>query len=193
MEKRIALGSGKIYLKNTTEITDLSFDDPEALIKDFCIPENEFGAVKNGATIAYSPTNYTASDDLGRFTKTITQEETVTLGCGLITVGLKMLEVLADSGRVISNSGKKSFIKIGGTENSKNASYLIIFEHLDAKDGNIYVILIGKNTAELSIAFAPGAETVLNPTFTAEGMDDEGTKLIILMDDPAAVSGGDGA
>lgn len=189
MEKRIALGSGKIYLKNVTEVTDLNIADPEKLIEDFCIPDNEFGAVKNGATISYAPTNYTASDDLGRFTKTITQDETVTLGCGLITVGLKMLEVLADSGRVVSSTGKKSFIKIGGTANSKNASYLIIFEHLDAKDGNIYVILIGKNTAELSIAFAPGAETVLNPTFTAEGMDDEGTKLIILMDDPNVTEG----
>lgn len=184
MEERIALGSGKIYLDERPATLETDLDDLDALITKYCVEDKEFGAVKNGATLTYSPTNYTASDDLGRFTKTIVQDETVTLGCGLITVGANMLKALVDTARVEETKSKKQVIKIGGTANAKNATYLVIFEHLDAKDGNIYVIIAGKNTAELQFAFQPGTETILNPTFTAEGLDDDGTKLIIIMDKP---------
>lgn len=184
MEERIALGSGKIYLAERPDSLDTDLADLDAMIAKYCVPQYEFGAVKNGATLSYSPTNYTASDDLGRYTKTIVQEEAVTLGCGLITVGADMLNALVDTARVEETTSKKKVIKIGGTANAKNATYLVVFEHLDSRDGNIYVIIAGKNTAELQFAFQPGTETILNPTFTAEGLDDDGTKLIIVMDKP---------
>lgn len=181
MEKRIALGSGKLYVAEPTEALDLS--DLDAFIAKWCTAENEFAAVKNGGTITYSPTSYTATCDLGRFTKTVTQDETVTLAAGLCTVGGDVLQVLVDTGRVEEKTGGQ-VVKIGGVENAKNASYLVIFEHIDAADGNIYAIVMGKNTAELSLSFAPGSETILNPTFTAEGLDDAGTKLIVYFKKP---------
>lgn len=187
MATRIALGSGKIYVVEEPAEIDLS--DVDTLITTYVKAANEFAAVKNGATITYTPTTYTAKCDLGRFEKTITQDEVVTLGCGLITVNGDVFNVLVDTGRVSSSTAGKQVIKIGGTANSKNKSYLIIFEHLDAKDGNIYAIIAGKNTAELQLQFQPGAETVLNPTFTAHGMDDDGTKLLIVMDKPATGGG----
>ena len=188
MEERIALGSGKIYLIERPESLDTDLENLDTMITKYCVAANEFGAVKNGATLTYTPTNYTASDDLGRFTKTIVQEEVVTLGCGLITVGANMLKVLVDTARVEDSTAGKKVIKIGGTVNAKNAAYLVIFEHLDAKDGNIYVIIAGKNTAELQFSFQPGAETILNPTFTAEGLNEDGTKLIIVMDKPGGAT-----
>lgn len=184
MATRIALGSGKIYL--VEEPSNLDTSDEDAIISTYAVAANEFAAVKNGATLTYTPTTYTAKCDLGRFEKTVTQDESVTLGCGLITINGHVFNVLVDTGRVKTTASGNQVIKIGGTGNAKGKSYLIIFEHLDAKDGNIYVIIVGNNTAELQMAFQPGAETILNPTFTAQGMDEDGTKLIIVMQKPAA-------
>lgn len=184
--ERIALGSGKIYLVAQSDEMDTS--NVEQLIKQYATAENEFAAVKSGASVTYQPTNYTASDDLGRFTKTITQNEVVTLGCGLITVNGNVLNSLIDTARVSKGTDQQTeIIKIGGAANAKGKSYLVIFEHLDAKDGNIYVAIVGKNSGELSFSFKPDSETILNPVFTAEGMDDEGTQLVIIMQKPAGV------
>ena len=187
MATRIALGSGKIYMAEPPETLETT--NPESLITTYAVPENEFAAVKNGATVEYTPETYTAEDDMGRFSKTVNQNETATLSSGVMTISGDVFDKLVDTGRVSTTSGGTQVIKIGGLENSKNKSYLIIFEHLDKKDGNIYVILVGKNTASLSLQFQPGSETILNPTFTAEGMDDDGTKLLIIMQKPAAQSG----
>lgn len=184
MATRIALGSGKIYVTDVPESLDLT--DVDALIASYAKAVNEFGAVKNGATLSYTPTVYTAEDDLGRFSKTVVQSDVATLAAGVMTINGNTFAVLVDTGKVSTTTGGNTVIKIGGAANAKNKSYLVIFEHLDAKDGNIYVILVGKNTAELSLAFAQGAETILNPTFTAEAMDGTGVKVIILMQKPTA-------
>ncbi|WP_230228815.1 hypothetical protein, partial [Allobaculum mucilyticum] len=124
MEERIALGSGKIYLIEQPSTLETDLENLDTMITKYCVAANEFGAVKNGATLTYTPTNYTASDDLGRFTKTIVQEEVVTLGCGLITIGANMLKVLVDTARTEETTANRKVIKIGGTANAKNASYL---------------------------------------------------------------------
>lgn len=185
MAKRIALGSGKIYL--TTKTAEMDFADIEAVIEQYALPANEFAAVKNGASVTYTPTMYSASDDLSRFTKTITQDEVVTLGCGLITINSDVLNALVDTARV-EKKEKAEIIRIGGAGNAKGDSYLLIFEHLDAKDGNIYVVIVGKNSGELSFSFQKSNETILNPVFTAEGMDDDGTKMAIVMQKPEAAA-----
>lgn len=187
MPKRIVLGSGKVFV---IELPDtFSTADPEALITTYAIDANEFGAIKNGATLTYTPTTYTVQDDLGRFVKTIITSEAVTLGCGLITIGGNTFNVLVDTARVSTSSTTGAqIIKIGGTGNSKNKTYLIIFQHIDPKDGDIYVIITGKNTAELQFTLQPGSETILNPTFTAEAADDDGTKVIIVMEKPKTVA-----
>lgn len=185
MAKRIALGSGKIYL--TTKTDEMNFADIEAVIKQYALPANEFAAVKNGASVTYTPTMYSASDDLSRFTKTITQDEVVTLGCGLITINSDVLNALVDTARV-EKKEKAEIILIGGAGNAKGDSYLLIFEHLDAKYGNIYVVIVGKNSGELSFSFQKSNETILNPVFTAEGMDDDGTKMAIVMQKPEAAA-----
>ena len=60
MEERIALGSGKIYVKERPETLSTDLENIDTLITKYCVAANEFGAVKNGATLTYTPTNYTA-------------------------------------------------------------------------------------------------------------------------------------
>ncbi len=62
-----------------------------------------------------------------------------------------MIKVMVDTARTEETTANRKVIKIGGTANAKNASYLVIFEHLDAKDGNIYVIIVGQTTLPVMI------------------------------------------
>ncbi len=185
--KRIVLGSGKFYLAEMPETVPA---DADAIISTFVKPENEFAGVKNGATLTYTPSTYTAEDDLGRFKKTIYTQEVAALALGLMTINSGVISKLVSTGRVSSTASGRQVIKIGGMNNDNGKSYIAIFEHIDKKDGNIYVILCGKNTAELSFAFGKESETVLNPTFTAEpGLDDDGTLIYIVMEEPKADGG----
>ena len=44
----------------------------------------------------------------------------------------------------------------------------------------MYVLIVGKNSAALTITFAKDAETVVNPEFKAEPQDDEGTLIQLI-------------
>ena len=55
----------------------------------------------------------------------------------------------------------------------------------------MYVLIVGKNSAALTITFAKDAETVVNPEFKAEPQDDEGTLIQLIeeiKDDGAAAA-----
>lgn len=183
--KRIVLGSGENYLKEVTGSVDTT--DIDALITDLFKPENLWGDTKNGATLTYTPTSYTVNDDLGRVTETSLTKEEVKLTFGLVRVNSKILLPLMETARKeVSKVTGRTIIKIGGIVNATGKSYLVGFKHLDAKRGNIYVIIIGKNDGELQFSFNPESETILNPSFTAGAMDEDGTKIIVVMDQPAA-------
>ena len=179
MAKRIALGSGKVYLaEKPTSLSDI-----DTIIETYCKDDYEFAAVKNGATLTYTPTTYEAKDDLGRFSKTILTSESTTLACGFVTVDKDVLAKLVETGRVDTTTKGRQVVKIGGSGNANGKSYLIIFRNIDKADGDIYIIITGKNTAELSLAFSPESETILNPTFTAKPeLDTDGTQVIIVFD-----------
>ena len=59
-------------------------------------------------------------------------------------------------------------------------TYVLLFVHEDKADGNVYVLITGKNTAGFKLEFKKEAATVIDATFTAEAMDNTGTKLVIL-------------
>ncbi|WP_305177780.1 hypothetical protein [Faecalibaculum rodentium] len=179
MAKRIALGSGKVYLvEKPSDMTNI-----DTIIETYCNDDYEFAAVKNGATLTYTPTTYEAKDDLGRFSKTILTSESTTLACGFVTVDKDVLAKLVETGRVDTTTKGRQVVKIGGSGNANGKSYLIIFRNIDKADGDIYIIITGKNTAELSLAFSPESETILNPTFTAKPeLDTDGTQVIIVFD-----------
>ena len=169
--KRIVLGSGKLYVQ---AMTDETMPTAEAL----CVDANQLGWIQGGATLAYTPTYYTAKDDLGVCIKTILTEEEVTLTTGIMTFDGNVLDKLVATGRVTEDATAHTrTIKIGGIGQDDGTKYAIAFKHEDAADGDITVMIVGKNEAGFSMAFAKDAETVINAEFHALAQDADGTLI----------------
>ena len=168
LSKRIVLGSGDLYL--------MAFNGTLPEVTDVCKDENMFGYISGGATLEYKPTFYDAKDDLGRVIKTIITDEEATLKSGVLTFNGDALEKLCDTARV-TTSGTQKIVKFGGINNAKRAQYVICFHHKDPVDGDIWVIIVGKNQAGFSLAFAKDKETVIDAEFKALAQDDEGTLI----------------
>jgi hypothetical protein len=175
-KETIALGSGKIYVK---EYTESAIPEMSTLISDMISDTYLLFLIKGGAAVEYKKETYTATDDLGLVTKTITTSEDVTLTTGIATWCGNTLTTLCSTARVSDNpiTGLRT-VKIGGIENDDGKSYVILFVHEDAQDGNVYVAIVGKNTSGFKFDFKKDAETVIDAVFTAEACDGEGTKLV---------------
>lgn len=170
----ITLGSGTFYL---TEHTDTVPADMAA-VKALCVPGNRLGYTKGGATLTYTEETYEEKDDLGYVSKIITTSEEVLLRGGLLTWTGDTLGKLVDRATVSTESGAR-VTKIGGAGNAKGAYYIIIFHHKDPVDGDLYVVIVGRNTAGLTITFAADAGTVLEPEFRAKPQDEDGTLVAV--------------
>lgn len=167
-KEKIVLGSGHTYTKEFTgELPSIEEIETE---------ENRLGHTSGGASLEYTPESYTASDDFGIKTKTIIIKEEALLKLGICTFCGTTLEKLTSTARVTEENGKR-IVKIGGIGNDNGKSWVVLFAHKDKKDGNIYILIVGKNTAPLTLTFAKDAETVINPEFKAEPQDDEGTLI----------------
>ena len=167
----ITLGSGKLYVAEYDgELPDVETIRAEA---------NRLGYIKGGATITYTPTYYTATDDLGFSKKSVLTEEEVKLTSGVMTWDANTLKRLSDTGRVTEDSAKGTrTIRIGGAANASNTNYAILFYHEDPADGDKWVEMVGRNQAGFSLAFAKDSETVVDAEFVAEPCDGEGTLLV---------------
>lgn len=174
--KRITLGSGKLYL--------IPYVDTVPEVETICVEENLLGYIKGGATLEYAPTFYEAKDDLGYVVKTIITEETATLKSGILTFNGNTLKTLCATGRVTEDATKKlRTLKIGGIANATGEKYVICFHHKDDIDGDIWVVIVGKNEAGFSLAFAKDAETVIDAEFKCLSQDDEGTLITYIEKD----------
>lgn len=167
-KERIVLGSGHTYIKEFTG------ELPE--IAEIEVEENKLGHTSSGASLEYTPEYYTATDDFGRAKKTIIIKEEALLKLGICTFNGNTLEKLVSTARVEEADGKR-IVKIGGAENDNQKSYVVLFAHKDKTDGNVYIMIVGKNTAALTLTLAKDKETVINPEFKAEPQDDEGTLI----------------
>lgn len=165
---KITLGSGKLYMAEFTGTL------PE--VSTLTVEENRLGYISGGATLEYKPTFYEAKDDLGYVVKTILTEEEATLKSGILTFNGKVLDKLCDSSVVKDDAGKRT-VKIGGLGNAKNKDYVVVFHHEDAKDGDIWVLIVGRNQSGFSLAFAKDKETVIDAEFKAIPHDDNGTLI----------------
>ena len=174
--KTITLGSGEIYM---TE-----FEGTMPTVDEICIADNQLAYVKGGAAVEYTQETYEEKDDLGRVSKIITTSEDAILKAGLLTWNGKTLEKLVDRGVCTENGGKR-ITKIGGAGNDNGKNYVVCFKHTDTVDGNLWVLIKGKNTAGLTITFATDAGTVLEPEFKALPHDDNGTLIEIIEEMPA--------
>lgn len=176
-KKTITLGSGKIYLQLFSE----SMPDVETI----CVDDNLLGLIKGGASLEYTQETYEEKDDLGIVSKIITTSEEAILKCGLLTWNGKTLESILDRCKSTEAEGKRTTL-IGGSGNAKGGYYAICFFHEDKTDGNLWVMIMGRNTAGATLTFATDSGTVVEPEFKALPHDDAGTLVKLVEEIPAA-------
>ena len=169
-KESIILGSGDLYYQ--------AFTDEVPDIDSLCVNDNLIGAIQGGATIEYSPSFYTASDDSGKLKKTVLTEENATLKTGLMSLIGKRLEQICSTARADTEteSGKR-IVKIGGVGNFDNTKYVWCFHHTDNVDGDIWVLVVGLNTSGFTLAFQRDKETVVDVEITCEPQDEDGTLI----------------
>ncbi len=175
-KKTITLGSGKIYAAKFAE------DLPT--VETICKEDNLLGYIKGGASLEYTEETYEEKDDLGLVSKIITTSEEALLKCGLLTWNGETLAKLVDRCKSSTEGGKRT-TKIGGAGNAQGGYYAICFFHEDKTDGNLWVLIKGKNTAGFTLTFAADAGTVVEPEFKALPHDDNGTLIELIEEVPA--------
>ena len=165
-KSRITLGSGKIYLQ--------AYADAMPTVEDLCKEENLLGYIKGGAALEYTEETYEEKDDLGYVSKVITTSEEALLKCGLVTWNGATLQKLIDRCSATEADGKR-VTKIGGAGNAQGGYYAICFFHEDKTDGNVWILIKGRNTAGATLTFAADEGTVVEPEFKAMPHDEDGT------------------
>lgn len=176
-KENITLGSGKAYIVEYTADATLSHTD-------ICKPENLLGYIKGGAELSYTEETYEEKDDLGLVSKVITTSEEAILKLGLLTWNGDTLQHLVDRCQVAEASGLRT-IKIGGAGNTQGKEWAVCFAHEDKKDGNLWVLLRGRNTAGFTLTFAADSGTVIEPEFKALPQSD-GTLITLIEEIPTA-------
>ena len=174
--KVITLGSGKIYLQ--------AFATEMPTVDTLCKDENLLGYIKGGAALEYTEETYEEKDDLGFVSKVITTSEEAILRCGLVTWNGTTLSKLVDRCQTTEASGKRT-TKIGGAGNSQGGYFAICFLHEDKTDGNLWILIKGRNTAGATLTFAADEGTVIEPEFKAMPHDDAGTLVELIEEIPA--------
>lgn len=169
---RIALGSVDIYMIEFTsnKISDIPADN--VIETD----ANHIGRTKNGGTVTYTPTFYTAKSDDGKASRTELTEETASLSFGLITFNGNTIEKLVATSTTEITDGKRR-TRMGGIANKNDKVYLIRAVHKDKEKGDVKYTLLGKNVGGFLESYQPGQETTITPNITAEPFDD-GTLLV---------------
>lgn len=173
----ITLGSGKIYLT--------AFSESMPTVDTLCVDNNLLGYVKGGASLEYTEETYEEKDDLGYVSKVITTSEEAVLKCGLLTWNGETLKKLIDRCKSTEAAGKRT-TKIGGVGNAQGGYYAICFMHEDKTDGNLWILIKGRNTAGATLTFASDSGTVIEPEFKAMPHDDDGTLIELIEEIPAA-------
>jgi len=176
-KENITLGSGKPYI--------MEFDGEMPTVDEICVPENLLGYVKGGAELSYTEETYEEKDDLGYVSKVITTTEEAILKLGLLTWNGDTMKMLADRCTVTEASGKRT-IHIGGAGNSQGKEWVVCFLHEDKADGNLWILIRGRNTAGFTLTLAADAGTVIEPEFKALPHDDKGTLITMIEEIPTA-------
>ncbi len=173
----VTLGSGKIYLQ--------TFSESMPTVDTLCVESNLLGYIKGGASLEYTQETYEEKDDLGYVSKIITTNEEAVLKCGLLTWNGVTLKKLLDRCSSTEASGKRT-TKIGGAGNAQGGYYAICFHHEDKTDGDLWILIKGRNTAGATLTFATDAGTTVEPEFKALPHDSDGTLVELIEEIPTA-------
>lgn len=180
-KKSITLGSGKIYLQ--------AYSEAMPTVEDLCKDENLLGYIKGGASLEYTQETYEEKDDLGIVSKIITTSEEALLKCGLLTWNGMTLQKLIDRCTSSEANGKRTTL-IGGQGNAQGGYYAVCFAHEDAVDGNLWILIKGRNTAGATLTFAVDSGTVIEPEFKALPCDDKGTLVQLIEETTTTTTAG---
>jgi hypothetical protein len=178
-KENITLGSGKAYIAE--------FDSSKGMPTEteICKPENLLGHIQGGAELSYSAEPHEERDDLGLVSKVVVTAEEAILKLGLLTWNGETLKYLADRCSVTEAEGKRT-IKIGGAGNAQGKEWVVCFFHEDKKDGNLWVLIRGNNSAGFTLTFAVDAGTKIEPEFKALPQDEAGTLITLIEEKDAA-------
>ena len=176
-KETITLGGGTAYLMLYAD----TIPEPE----EICVDDNLLGHIKGGAALEYTEETYEEKDDLGKVYKIITTEEEAVLKLGLLTWNGVTLSNLIDRCKTEEKDGKR-ITKIGGAGNAQGKYYVVCFHHEDKKDGDVWVTIVGRNTAGASLTFAKDEGTKIEPEFKAMPNDDDGTLVLLYEQLPTA-------
>ena len=176
--ENITLGSGKAY------IAEYDAEAGMPTHTDICKPENLLGHIQGGAELTYTEETHEEKDDLGLISKVVTTSEEAILKLGLLTWNGNTLQKLADRCKVTEAEGIRT-IKIGGAGNAQGKEWVVCFFHEDKRDGNLWVLIRGKNSAGFTLTFAVDAGTKLEPEFKALPQPD-GTLITVIEEIAAA-------
>ncbi len=167
----ITIGSAKAYMMVVTDAMPTKDD----LFKE----ENHVGYIKGGAALEYTEETYEEKDDLGLVSKVITVSEEALMKMGFITWNGETLQKLIDRCTVTEDGGVRT-VKIGGAGNAQGKYYAIGLHHEDKTDGDLWVIIKGRNTAGVTLTLAADEGTLLEPEFKAMPHDDAGTLVELI-------------
>lgn len=179
--ENITLGSGKAYIAE--------YDAAKGIPShtEICVEENRLGHIQGGAELSYTEETHEETDDLGYVSKVITTKEEALMKLGLLTWNGNTLAKLADRCKVTEDATKGTrTIHIGGAGNAQGKEWVVCFFHEDKKDGNLWVIIRGRNTAGMTLTFAMDGGTKIEPEFKALPQDANGTLITIVEEIGAA-------
>lgn len=176
--ENITLGSGMAYI---AEYTEGSMPTHTTV----CTEANLLGYIQGGAELSYTEEIHEERDDLGYVSKVVTTSEEALLKLGLLTWNGNTLAKLADRCKVTEDKTKGTrTIHIGGSGNAQGKEWAVCFFHEDKVDGNLWVLIRGRNTAGFTLTFAIDAGTKIEPEFKALPQDDDGTLITIIEEIP---------
>lgn len=176
-KENITLGSGIPYI--------VEYNGEMPTIEEICIDANRLGYCKGGAELSYTEETYEEKDDLGYVSKVITTSEEALLKLGLLTWNGETMKYLADRCKVTEDKTKGTrTIHIGGAGNSQGKEWAICFKHEDKKDGNLWVLIRGRNSVGFTLTLAADAGTVIEPEFKALPHDSDGTLITLVEEIP---------
>ena len=176
-KENITLGSGIPYI--------VEYDGTMPTVDEICVEENRLGYCKGGAELSYTEETYEEKDDLGYVSKVITTSEEAILKLGLLTWNGETMKYLADRCKVTEASGKRT-IHIGGAGNTQGKEWALCFFHEDKKDGNLWVLIRGRNSVGFTLTLAADAGTVIEPEFKALPHDEDGTLITLIEEIPTS-------
>ena len=169
--KDMLLGSGDLYIM---EYSGGGIPEDATIETE----GNMIGGIKGGATVSYTPTIYSVSDDMRRMKKSLITAEEATFKTGYLSFDLgEIAKIALGSSLQSSYSGNKSTLSVGGGQTI--TEYVLRFVHTMGNGKKVRVSMIGTPVSGFELAFSPENESVINAEFSAVPMNAQGQLFTI--------------